>query len=80
MRKSIILLLVIVACLQSVYPQISTNELPVSVQRGLGTIIKDKTTGTIDLSVPDIKRILYEDSLNQKKNPNSLQRLLFLFL
>lgn len=74
MRKSIILLLVIVACLQSVYPQISTNELPVSVQRGLGTIIKDKTTGTIDLSVPDIKRILYEDSLNQKKNPNSLQR------
>ena len=61
-------------CLQSAYPQISTNELPVSIQRELGTITKGKTTGTIDLPVPDIKKLLQEDSLNQEKNPNGILR------
>ena len=62
------------SCLQSIYPQITTNELPVSVQRGITTITKGKTTGIIDLPVPDIKKILHEDSLCQKKHPNGLKR------
>ena len=75
MRKSIIMAVAsIFVCLQSAYPQITTNELPVSVQRGLCAIIKDKTTGTIDLPVPDIKKLLQEDSLNQEKNPNGILR------
>ena len=75
MRKSIIMAVAsIFVCLQSAYPQITTNELPVSVQRGLCAIIKDKTTGTIDLPVPDIKKLLQEDSLNQEKNLNGILR------
>ena len=75
MRESIIIAVAsIFVCLQSAYSQISTNELPVSIQRGLDTTTKDKTIGTIDLPVPDIKKLLQEDSLNQEKNPNVLQR------
>ena len=75
MREFIIIAVAsIFVCLQSAYSQISTNELPVSIQRGLDTTTKDKTIGTIDLPVPDIKILLQEDSLNQEKNPNVLQR------
>lgn len=35
-------------CMQSAYPQITTNELPVSIQRGLGDITKGKTKGVIE--------------------------------
>lgn len=61
-------------CMQSAYPQITTNELPVSIQRGLGDITKGKTKGVIDLPVPDIKKLLQEDSLKQEKNPYGFQR------
>jgi len=38
MRESIIIAVAsIFVCLQSAYSQISTNELPVSIQRGLDT-------------------------------------------
>lgn len=75
MKKSIkIAVALIFVCLQSAYPQITTNELPVSIQRELGTITKGNTTGTIDLPVPDIKKLLQEDSLNQEKNPYGFLR------
>ena len=74
MKKSIVLAFAsIFVCLQTAYPQITTNELPVSVQRGLD-VTKDKTIGTIDLPVPDIEKLLQEDSLNQEKSPNGFYR------
>jgi hypothetical protein len=40
MKKSIVIAIVSVfVYLQSAYPQITTNELPISVQRGLGVLI-----------------------------------------
>lgn len=75
MKKSIIIAVTFfIVCVQSTYPQISTNELPISVQRGLGVFTKDKTKGIVDLPVPDIKKVLQEDSLNQERNPNGLKR------
>ena len=75
MKKVIIIAVIsIFTCLQSVYPQITTNELPVSVQKGIAAITKGRMTGTVYLPVPDIKKILHEDSLCQKKHPNGLQR------
>ena len=70
----IIAVALFIACLQSVHSQITTNELPVSVQRGVGVLIKEGTKGTVDLPVPDIKKLLHEDSLYQEKHPNGLQR------
>ena len=75
MKKIIIISVAsIFVCIQSTYSQISTNELPVSIQRGLGVITKNNTTGTIDLPVPDINKFLQEDSLNQEKIPNGFIR------
>jgi hypothetical protein len=74
MKKSIITVITFFVCLQSAYPQITTNELPVSVQRGLGVLTKDNTKGSIDLPTPDIKKALHEDSLKQEKNPYGIQR------
>lgn len=73
-KKLFVAVASIFICTQSAYPQITTNEPPVSFQRGLGDITKDKMTGAIDLPVPDVNRLLQEDSLKQKKNPNGLQR------
>lgn len=75
MKKIIVIAIVLFfICLQSAYPQITTNELPVSIQRGLGVFTKDKATGTISLPIPDIKKVLLEDSLDHEKNPNGLKR------
>ena len=41
-KEFIVAVASIFVCMQSAYPQITTNEPPVSVQRGLGAI-----TGTI---------------------------------
>ena len=60
--------------MQSAYSQITTNEPPVSVQKGLSAKTKGIIAGVIDLPVPDVKRLLQEDSLKQEKNPNGLQR------
>ena len=38
----IIAVISIFTCLQSVYPQITTNELPVSVQKGSGGVLLDE--------------------------------------
>jgi hypothetical protein len=55
MKKSVVLAVAsIFVCLQSAYPQITTNELPVSVQRGLGVVTKDKTIGTVDLPALEV--------------------------
>ena len=75
MKKSIVIAVASVfVCLQSACPQITTNELPVSIQKGFGLVTKDKTIGTVDLPAPDIKKLLQEDSLNQESNPNGFQR------
>ncbi len=63
------------ACIQSVYSQITTNELPISIQRGIGVLAKNKDKGTIDLPVPDIKKILREDSLRELKEQNTCMRI-----
>ncbi len=77
MKKSIVIAIVSVfVYLQSAYPQITTNELPISVQRGLGVLIKENTKGTVDLPVPDIKKALQEDLLNQERNPNGFHRII----
>ena len=48
MKKVIIIAVIsIFTCLQSVYPQITTNELPVSVQKGIAAITKGRMTGTV---------------------------------
>ena len=75
--KSYLFLIIgfIFSSLQSAYGQISTNELPVSIRRGLNNALsKDNLNGSIDLSVPDIKKILHEDSLNMKNRSNAQQR------
>jgi hypothetical protein len=75
MRKSFIVIVsTFFACLQSAYPQITTKELPISIQRGLGVLTKDNTKGTIDLPVPDMKIIHYQDSIFQEKNHNGILR------
>lgn len=74
MKRTIIVIAFIIVCLKSIYSQITTNELPISVQRELGVLTKDKAVGTIDLPIPDIKKVLYEDSLSRAKNPNCLHR------
>ena len=75
MRKSIIVAVAFIfVCMQSAYPQITTNEPPVSVQRGLGATTKGKTRGTIDLPIPDTKKLLQEDSLNQENIPSGFHR------
>ena len=75
MKKSIVIVVTSVfVCMQSAFSQITTNELPVSVQRGLGLVTKDKTIGTVDLPAPDIKKLLQEDSLNLEGNPTGFQR------
>lgn len=73
-RNLIYLILAFLACIQSVYAQISTNEHPVSIQKGINNLVKDKTKSTIDLPVPDIKKIIHDDSLFQEKNPYGFQR------
>ena len=74
--KSFIIVAVasIFLCMQSAYSQITTNEPPISVQKGLSAKTKGIIAGVIDLPVPDVKRLLQEDSLKQEKNPNGLQR------
>lgn len=57
-------------CLQSVYPQITTKELPISIQRGIGVFAKSKEKGIVNLPAPDIQKILREDSVYIEKNPN----------
>ena len=58
---------------QSVYSQITTNELPISIQKGIGVLTKDM--GTVDLPVPDIKKLLREDSLQESKKQNGNMRI-----
>ena len=72
-KEFIVAVASIFVCMQSAYPQITTNEPPVSVQRGLGAIT-GKTAGAIDLPVPDIKKLLQEDLLKQEKDPDGIQR------
>lgn len=69
MRKTFaIAFITMFVCMQPVYSQITTNELPVSVQRGL--VFHAKENGSISLPVLDIKKALYEDSISQGKNGN----------
>ena len=75
MRKFYIIVIVLhFVCLQSVFSQITTNELPVSVQRGINLFPKDETKGTVVLPLPDINKVLREDSLYQEKYPDGIQR------
>lgn len=61
-KEFIVAVASIFVCMQSAYPQITTNEPPVSVQRGLGAIT-GKTAGAIDLPVPDIMTHQSQDTL-----------------
>lgn len=49
---------------QFVYSQITTNELPISVQRGRSVITSDNSQDVIMLQTPDMAKIQYEDSIN----------------
>ena len=75
MRKIIFLVFaVFFVCLQSVYSQITTHELPISIQRGLSSLPKENADRTVTLPIPDLKEILREDSIYQEKNPMGLRR------
>ena len=75
MRKPFILIVFIFfVCPQSSFSQITTNELPISIQRGLGVLMKDKAKGKVDLPIPDMKKVFYQDSLSQEKIPKGLRR------
>ena len=76
MRKTYIIAVVAsFTFLQSVYPQITTNEPPISIQRGLQVLTKDKAKKIIDLPVPDIKKVLLEDSLYNLTKPYNPERI-----
>ena len=65
--------LLLFACLfisLPIFSQITTNELPMSVRRGIIEECVDsaKTEKIICLPVPDMKEILYEDSVNSYKH------------
>ena len=49
---------------QFVYSQITTNELPISVQRGRSVITSDNSQDVIMLQIPDMAKVYYEDSVN----------------
>ena len=54
MKKYFLFLVFISTCLQSVYSQITTNELPFSIQRGLNLLSNKKAKRVVELPVPDI--------------------------
>ena len=74
MKRTIILVFAYFVFLQSVFSQITTNESPVSIQRGLGVLTKDNAKGFVNLPIPDMKKILDEDSVLISNKPNSFKR------
>ena len=71
MKKIFIALYAIFASTQFVYPQITTNEQPISIQRGLDNLVKGLPVNGF---VPNLKKVLREDSILQEMNPNGLRR------
>jgi hypothetical protein len=76
MKKSNLFIIVLLLNVLMGYSQITTNERPISVQRGFGEITEKTITSTgslIDLPIPNMQKIYQEDA-EREKDSMALQR------